>query len=182
MNNPIAFLDPLGLGCNQFISILVTPNGSSMEPGPVSCDGSGDFGGAGGFGHTPPSLELPPPEDGSGNTQGGRENAQQPTTPADAHDRCVEAAIESANEKASDEILNNLSKPFKSLAKGFIGGAIVGCVATLEGGCIEGAIPAALVGAFGGVLEGTGEALYKDVKASATALSQMDKDIAGCPP
>ena len=72
LNNPVSFFDPLGLQCNQFISVDVSPGGTSWDFGGVSCSG-GDSGGPGGAGNRTP--ELPGPnDDGGGSGAGGKKD------------------------------------------------------------------------------------------------------------
>jgi hypothetical protein len=122
----------------------------------------------------PTSLRPTPPAN-NGTPQNQQQHTQQ-------HQQCVQAATAKANSTASDTIWTNIALPFKNAGKGAVSGGIIGCVLTVEGGCVEGAIPGAITGFVGGALEGTGEAIYRDIRGYSQAMAQLQMDIAACPP
>jgi RHS repeat-associated protein len=97
-----------------------------------------------------------------------------------AHENCTDAAYTKAVNDALSSHSENDAIPLKSAAKGAIGGAVSGCIATSAGGCLEGAIPSAATGLILGAIEGTAVSTYKNVTSFFRTSKQLRQNLAAC--
>jgi RHS repeat-associated protein len=183
LNNPLLFIDSLGLQQTCQTDGQDVPCPSAPPLPPLQCfygytNGDIDFEGCT---TTYPGANGPHyapfcGPGGCGNGPGGG----SPQAPKPTKAQCVQAAYNQAANATINASEQGFSDIGKETAGGAIGGAIAGCLLSVEIGCLEGGGTGALVGAFGGFAYGVGKALYGNISTFVQTVKQLNQNLAAC--
>ena len=183
MNNPLSNVDPSGLEC-------VWDDGSYDDNNDPETGSPSQCAAAGGTWVDHANFAGMPAWCSDGDTCGydtSLPNALwDPNAPSNGSIKSpARQQCEANAQQAFDSTRSTLNQGFwgqlkSSAGEGFVGGAIVGCIASSEIGCFEGAAPGAVIGALSGASVSTYHYIWNNGPQMTDARQQYQQAMQAC--